>query len=184
MRYAYRPGLLSTIMRSMSEVVVRDENEQSVGRIVRGVLPGCERAGTFRYEPETGSPTTLGIGSIRRSWVARLVRPEYRIEHAGEEHRLTDSLGENLLYFSVGGQLRGQRFAARQDWDDSVEVTWDRARIARWQIGTLSGDVRVDVDTDGPAADPGSLLFGVTVLLPFMHMIHSDESELISSVLE
>ena len=184
MRYEFRPSVLSTLITTMKAIEVRTETGALVGTISRGTITGAETAGTFCFEPEGATPTTVGVGSFSRSWLKRLVRPDYLVRRNEREDRLSDRLGEKLLYFAVDGRIDSHDYLARQDWDDSVEVKVDGALAARWNIDDLSGTVTIDADPEGMIADPASTLFAVTVLLPFMQMIHADESELIESILE
>lgn len=203
-RYTYREGTLDTVRRRMKTVAVEDGGGQLVGRVVRGEIPGCEGTGTFRWESPAGDATQVGVRKMTvRSVLGRLLRPTYTVTHttgaaqaeAGVEvGRLKDRIGENILYFAVEGTVDGHRVVAMADWDGTVTVDVrpegaKKVRIGRFSAGGLVTRTQVLVDEDALAelcdgADPRSTaLFGLLILLPFLHRIYTEESSLIEDLL-
>lgn len=195
--YRFREGLLDTVTASIRPLDVSGP-DGPVGRIVRGELEGTERAGTFCWQPDAArlpgaAPVTLGIvsGTSRargggvRGMIGRLARrvvaPEYLVVSGDERWTLRDKLGENVLYFAVSGEMAGQRLVARSDWDDSVEVTLDGERVGRLRPATAFEQTEVEIDA---SLDPTTPVFGVLLLLVFVHRIHSSESALVEELFE
>ena len=74
--YSFQEGLLDTVLGAMRPIEVVDDRGTVAGRIVRGELDGCERSGTFRYEPAGGAPTEVGVRRMTaRTVLGRLLRP-------------------------------------------------------------------------------------------------------------
>ncbi len=196
--YSFQEGLLDTVLGAMRPIEVVDDRGTVAGRIVRGELDGCERSGTFRYEPAGGAPTEVGVRRMTaRTVLGRLLRPTYVVTHGEERWELKDLPGENILYFALAGEVAGLRLDAREDWDGSIEVVarepGDRSkrgarRVCRFNSGDLlvRTAVRVDEALLGrlcDAPDPrGTALFGVLVLLPFLHRVYRQESSLIDEL--
>lgn len=180
--YTFREGLLDTVTTSMRSVEVRSaDGGDVIGNVVRGELEGCERAGTFRFEPRSDPSTSMGIRrGTGLEMVNRLLRPQYRMVHGGRESTFKDRPGENLLYFAVRGTVDGRRIDARADWDSSIEITADSTEIGRFDPGELLMDTRVQVTS----AEPGSAVFGLLMVLPFIYRIYEQESELIESLFD
>ena len=145
--YSFQEGLLDTVLGAMRPIEVVDDRGTVAGRIVRGELDGCERSGTFRYEPAGGAPTEVGVRRMTaRTVLGRLLRPTYVVTHGEERWELKDLPGENILYFALAGEVAGLRLDAREDWDGSIEVVarepGDRSkrgarRVCRFNSGDL-----------------------------------------------
>lgn len=208
--YTFQEGLGDTIFRGMRTVPVMDEGGALTGRVVRGEIEGCERARTFRWETLAGERTQIGVRTMTvRSVVGRLLRPSYAVTHAGPESDggpesdepagvLKDRIGENILYFAVEGTVDGHRVVILEDWDGTVvmEVRTEgegakrrKRRIGRFSSGGLLTRTQVQVDEDVlqelcPGQAPTStVLFGLMVLMPYIHRVHTEESGLIEELL-
>lgn len=199
--FTFREGVLDIVVSAMRPIEVRDDAGDVIGRIVRGQLEGCEKSGTFRFEPGEGAATTLGVRKVTaRSILGRLLRPTYVVEHEGQQWELKDLPGENIIYFAVAGDVDGHRLRIRQNWDDSVEVKTRRegagrgdgsgggsgdVRLARFETGEILARTTVEIDVSllGAESDPrGTALFGTLLLLPFLHRIYSEESGIVEDV--
>ena len=111
---------------------------------------------------------------------------------------LKDRIGENILYFAVEGTVDGHRVVILEDWDGTVvmEVRTEgegakrrKRRIGRFSSGGLLTRTQVQVDEDVlqelcPGQAPTStVLFGLMVLMPYIHRVHTEESGLIEELL-
>ena len=204
--YTFQEGFGDTIRRTMPTIAVVDENGQLVGRVVRGEIEGCERARTFRWETPAGERTQIGVRKMTaRSVVGRLLRPSYAVTHSGPDSEggpesdesagvLKDRIGENILYFAVEGTVHGHRVVILEDWDGTVvvEVRPPRARkirIGRFSSGGLLSRTRVQVDEDAvqelcPGQAPAdTVLFGLLILMPYIHRVYTEETGLIEELL-
>lgn len=177
----YQEGPLDTIVGNLRPIEVLEEAHAAVGRISRGEIEGCERSGTFRFEPATGTPTQIGVRRMTaRTILGRLLRPSYTVTHGAHRWDLKELPGENLLYFAVDGVVAGRRLTAREDWDGSVEVVArnasgvDKKEVARFSPGDMLTRTTVRVhEAQFDAPDPReTALFGVLVLLPFLYRMH------------
>lgn len=196
---AFQEGPLDTIVGELRPIEVVDERGGLVGRITRGEIDGCERAGTFRFEPLGGAATQVGVRRMTaRTVLGRLLRPTYDVTHGSERWEFKDLPGENILYFAVDGEVAGRRLTVREDWDGSVEVVarepggGARREIARFTPGDVLTRTAIRIDeaalsgtalerTDG--ADPrGTALFGTLVLLPFLYRVYRQESGLVDEL--
>ena len=204
--YTFQEGFGDTIRRTMPTIAVVDENGQLVGRVVRGEIEGCERARTFRWETPAGERTQIGVRKMTaRSVVGRLLRPSYAVTHSGPDREggpesdesagvLKDRIGENILYFAVEGTVDSHRVVILEDWDGTVvvEVRPPRARkirIGRFSSGGLLSRTRVQVDEDAvqelcPGQAPAdTVLFGLLILMPYIHRVYTEETGLIEELL-
>ncbi|MCT2088150.1 hypothetical protein M3D92_02400 [Micrococcus terreus] len=204
--YTFQEGFGDTIRRTMPTIAVVDENGQLVGRVVRGEIEGCERARTFRWETPAGERTQIGVRKMTaRSVVGRLLRPSYAVTHSGPDSEggpesdesagvLKDRIGENILYFAVEGTVDSHRVVILEDWDGTVvvEVRPPRARkirIGRFSSGGLLSRTRVQVDEDAvqelcPGQAPAdTVLFGLLILMPYIHRVYTEETGLIEELL-
>lgn len=204
--YTFQEGFGDTIRRTMPTIAVVDENGQLVGRVVRGEIEGCERARTFRWETPAGERTQIGVRKMTaRSVVGRLLRPSYAVTHSGPDSEggpesdesagvLKDRIGENILYFAVEGTVDSHRVVILEDWDGTVvvEVRPPRARkirIGRFSSGGLLSRTRVQVDEDAvqelcPGQAPAdTVLFGLLILMPYIHRVYKEEAGLIEELL-
>lgn len=204
--YTFQEGFGDTIRRTMPTIAVVDENGQLVGRVVRGEIEGCDRARTFRWETPAGERTQIGVRKMTaRSVVGRLLRPSYAVTHSGPDSEggpesdesagvLKDRIGENILYFAVEGTVDSHRVVILEDWDGTVvvEVRPPRARkirIGRFSSGGLLSRTRVQVDEDAvqelcPGQAPAdTVLFGLLILMPYIHRVYTEETGLIEELL-
>ena len=211
--YTFQEGLGDTIVRGMRTVPVMDEGGALTGRVVRGQIEGCESARTFRWETPAGGATQIGVRKMTaRSVLGRLLRPTYAVTHSGPQDAegaggvgtepaedeqagvLKDRIGENILYFAVEGTVDSHRVVILEDWDGTVvvEVRPPRARkirIGRFSSGGLLSRTRVQVDEDAvqelcPGQAPAdTVLFGLLILMPYIHRVYTEETGLIEELL-
>lgn len=204
--YSFQEGFGDTIRRTMRTIAVVDEDGQLAGRVMRGEIEGCERARTFRWETLAGERTQIGVRTMTvRSVVGRLLRPSYAVTHAGPESDggpesdesagvLKDRIGENILYFAVEGTVHGHRVVILEDWDGTVVVEVrlkgaKKRRIGRFSSGGLLTRTQVQVDEDAvqelcPGQAPAdTVLFGLLILMPYIHRVYTEETGLIEELL-
>lgn len=193
---SYQEGPLDTIVGKLRPVEVVDHLGGLAGRITRGEIEGCERTGTFRFEPVGGAATQLGVRRMTaRTVLGRLLRPTYDVTHGDGRWELKDLPGENILYFAVDGEVAGRRLTVREDWDGSVEVVardpgGGKREVSRFAPGDVLTRTTVRIDEaalaaadEADGADPrGTALFGTLVLLPFLHRIYRQESSLVEEL--
>lgn len=181
-RYSLQEGVADSLGRRMRSVEVVTEARHLVGRVVRGTLDGCERSGTFRFEPLTGPATTLGVDTAGwRGKVARVVAPRYRAVQGERSAELKDRLGENLLGFAVSGTVEGRPISATEGWSGAVSVTIDGEKVGRIVAGSVLERTALEISVDLVPAD---LEFGLVVLLTFMYRLYADESALVGSLFD
>ncbi|MFB2573348.1 hypothetical protein [Micrococcus sp. IITD107] len=204
--YSFQEGFGDTIRRTMRTIAVVDEDGQLAGRVMRGEIEGCERARTFRWETPAGERTQIGVRTMTvRSVVGRLLRPSYAVTHAGPESDggpesdepagvLKDRIGENILYFAVEGTVHGHRVVSLEDWDGTVVVEVrpkgaKKRRIGRFSSGGLLTRTQVQVDEDAVQelcqgqAPTSTVLFGLLILMPYIHRVYKEEAGLIEELL-
>lgn len=179
--YSFQEGVLDSVVKAMRPLDVRASDGSFIGAVTRGEIPGCEATGTFQFTPETGDPTSMGVrkGTLG-SAISRVFRPSYEVIHGGKSGQFVDRLGENFLYFAVKGKLHGRQIDAREDWDGSVKVTAQGTEIGRFRTGGFLADTRVETGE----FKPGSAEFGLLVLLPLIHRIYKDESDVLASLFD
>ena len=204
--YSFQEGFGDTIRRTMRTIAVVDEDGQLVGRVVRGEIEGCERARTFRWETPAGERTQIGVRKMTaRSVVGRLLRPSYAVTHSGPDSEggpesdesagvLKDRIGEIILYFAVEGTVDSHRVVILEDWDGTIVVEVRppgarKIRIGRFSSGGLLSRTRVQVDEDAvqelcPGQAPAdTVLFGLLILMPYIHRVYTEETGLIEELL-
>lgn len=164
-------------LRKEKELLLENEHEQPIGVIKRTDIPGCENTSSFSFTIDGNESTEMGI---KKRGIKNFLVATYIIITQDETLTFKDTVGNNLLYFSVDGELHGQKIHVVENWSEEIEVKVDGSRIAIIKPNDLTYSTTIAIDD---TIDESSVLFAITILMYFMYKIYKNESWLIENVL-
>src|SRR5690625_3218120 len=94
------------MMNKNKAIVVENDQKKQIGYIEKAEMPGCEKGNTFSFIVKDEGVVTLGI---QKRSIKDIIVPTYKIKTNFHEYKLRDKFGNNLLYFSVVGEIAGDK---------------------------------------------------------------------------
>lgn len=126
-------------------------------------------------------PTSLGVRQATlKSFVRRLLGPEFALIREDQSWALKERIGENLIHFALSGEVAGTKVLAHGDGETVVKV--DGVQVGGFS--TELGECEVSVVDGSIAADPSSTHFALVILLPLMQKLYDHEASLAEEIID
>src|SRR5699024_5016351 len=144
-------------MEKEKALAVENDEKVPVGYIKMTDMPACEKGHAFSF---ISSDETIIKMGIKKRGIRNLLVATYLISTNQKDYTLRDKVGNNLLYFSVEGEIDEQGIKIEENWGGDVEVKVDGIKIATIKTNDFTLKTTIQINED---IKEHSVLFAITI---------------------